>query len=106
MHHSTFVSFEADWECTKERKWRLILQSDKKENAKQKDHMRQVDDEVMVQLDPNRKHGSDHCVRWSFARAALTHLNDNGTAQLRKTAANGGAVRQTWNVWNAIPRKA
>ena len=53
------VSFEVDWQYIKERKQKLILQNNKRENATRFIHQYQVGDRVMVKLDPNRKHGSD-----------------------------------------------
>ena len=46
------VSFEANWQYIKERKQRLIVQNNRKENAKRVPHQYQVDDKVMIRLDP------------------------------------------------------
>jgi hypothetical protein len=93
------VSFVADWQYIKERKQKLILQNNKKENKTRREHTYSVGDRVMVKEDPNRKHGSD---RWS-GPYTLTQVNDNGTVKLSKVAPNGGAVIQTWNVRNIDP---
>ena len=93
------VRFQADWQCTKERKQRLIQQNNQRENAKRPPHTHSAGDRVMVRQDPNRKHGSDQCK----GPCTVTQVNDNGTAKLTKTAANGGAVSQTWNIRNVTP---
>ena len=94
------VSFEADWQYIKERKQRLIIQNNKRENAKRIPHEYSPGDRVMVRLNPNRKHGSD---RYD-GPFTITDVNDNGTVRLSK-AANGGAVYQTWNIRNLDPCK-
>ena len=97
------VSFQADWEYIKERKQRLILQNNKRENATRVEHRYWQDDRVMILQDPNRKHGAD------FYRGPYTvsKVNDNGTVQLRRDAASGGgAVQQPWNIRNLYPCKA
>ena len=92
------VSFEADWQYIKERKQRLIIQNNKRENATRIPHVYSPGDRVMVRLNPNRKHGSD---RYD-GPFTITDVNDNGTVRLSK-AANGGAVYQTWNIRNLDP---
>ena len=97
------VSFQADWEYIKERKQRLILQNNKRENATRVEHRYRQGDRVMILQDPNRKHGAD------FYRGPYTvsKVNDNGTVQLRRDAASGGgAVQQPWNIRNLYPCKA
>ena len=81
------VSFEADWQYIKERKQRLIIQNNKRENVKRIPHTYSPGDRVMVRLDPNRKHGSD---RYD-GPFAITEVNDTGTVRLTKAATNGGA---------------
>ena len=93
------VSFQADWNYIKERKQRLILQNNKRENATRKDHVYTVGDHVMISQDTNRKHGSDPYK----GPYTVTQINDNGTVQLTKAATNGGAVSQTWNIRNIYP---
>ena len=92
------VSFEANWQYIKERKQRLIVQNNRKENAKRVPHQYQVDDKVMIRLDPKRKHGS---AKYDGPHT-LTAINNNGTVTLRKDA-NGGAVYETWNIRNLEP---
>jgi len=92
------VSFEADWQYIKQRKQKLIVQNNVKENAKRKPHEYSVGDKVMIRLDPQRKHGTDKMT----GPHTLTAVNDNGTVTLRKDT-NGGAVHETWNIRNLEP---
>ncbi len=92
------VSFEADWQYIKERKQKLIIQNNNKENAKRRPHTYNVGDRVMIRLDPNRKHGEDKYA----GPHTLTSVNDNGTVTLRKDTL-GGAVYETWNIRNIEP---
>lgn len=93
------VAFEADWNYIADRKQRLIVQNNKRENAKRRPHIYNVGDQVMIRHDPNRKHGDD-----TFKGPyPLTKVNDNGTVQLRKTTAHGGAELSTWNIRNLRP---
>ena len=93
------VSFEADWHYIKERKQKRILQNNKRENQSRIDYTYSIGDRVMVKNDPNRKHGEDEYI----GPFTVVQVNDNGTLRLRKTANNGGAVEQTWNVRNITP---
>jgi hypothetical protein len=96
------VRFEADWKYIKDRKQRLIVQNNKRENAKRKPYTYHVNDTVMVLQDPNRKHGDDR-----YKGPYTVHaVNDNGTLTLRQGTNNGGAVYQTWNIRNIHPYKA
>ena len=92
------VSFQADWEYIKERKQKLILQNNKRENATRRDHTYSVGDKVMITQNPNRKHGE------AFFKGpyTVTQVNDNGTVKLTR-ATGGGAVSQTWNIQNLDP---
>ena len=92
------VSFQADWQYIKERKQKLILQNNKRENAKRMHHHYTVGDQVMVRRDPNRKHGT----RQFSGPYTVTRVNDNGTVKLSK-ATPGGAVFETWNIRNIDP---
>jgi hypothetical protein len=97
------ASFEANWQYIKERKQRLILQNNKRENAKRIPHTYNVGDIVRVKAGAKRKHGSDPYL----GPMRITQVNDNGTVKLIKVADNnGGAVSQTWNIRNIEPRKA
>jgi transposase InsO family protein len=92
------VSFVADWQYLKERKQRRILHNNKRENRTRIPHEYQPGDEVMVRLDPHRKHDGD-----SFKGPyTVTQVYDNGTVKLSK-ATNGGAVYETWNIRNIDP---
>jgi ribosomal protein L21E len=96
------VTFEADWQYIKERKQRLIVQNNRKENAKRVPHTYRVGDRVMIRLDPSRKHGSP---KYSGPHT-LTVIKDNGTVTLRKDTNDGGAVHETWNIRNLEPYEA
>ena len=93
------VGFQADWNYIKERKQKLIIQNNKRENATRKDHTYNIGDRVMVRQHNSRKHGEDPFQ----GPYTVTQVNDNGTVQLSKAANNGGAVLQTWNVRNLDP---
>ena len=95
------VSFEADWQFIKDRKQKLILHNNKRENAKRKPHTYNVGDRVMVKADKQRKHGHDKYL----GPYAVTQVNDNGTVKLVKVAENnnGGAVHETWNIRMIYP---
>ncbi len=96
------VRFEADWQYIKERKQRLIIQNNKRENAKQKAHTYAIGDKVVVEQDPNRKHGSAR-YKGPFT---ITNVHDNGTVRLRQRTPAGGAVFQTWNFRKMFPYEA
>jgi hypothetical protein len=53
------ASFQADWEFIKERKQKLIIQNNKRENAKRTPHTYQVGDRVVIKAGAKRKHGHD-----------------------------------------------
>ena len=95
------VSFEANWQYIKERKQKLILQNNARENASRVLHEYSVGDRVMVRRNPHRKHGTDR----QQGPYTVTRVNDNGTLRLTKVTAQGGAVSQTWNVRNVDPCK-
>ena len=99
MHN---VGFKADWQYIKDRKQKLILQNNKRENATRLPHAYQVGDLVKVRQDPNRKHGQDQYT----GPLRIERLYDNGTVKLRQDTAHGGAVYQTWNLRNISPYKA
>ncbi len=81
------VGFQADWDYIKERKQKLLIQINKRENAKRIPHEYKVNDQVMVRLDPNRKHGTPQYA----GPFSITRVNDNGTVQIRKPSPQGGA---------------
>ena len=95
------VSFEADWQYIKERKQRLILQNNKRENRTRIPHTYSQGDQVMIKDDPGRKHGHP----LYEGPYTVVRVNDNGTVALSK-AAPGGAVYTTWNIRNVYPCKA
>ena len=96
------ASFEADWQFIKERKQKLILQNNKRENKTRVAHTYNVGDTVVVKTGVQRKHGENPYLD----PMRITHVYDNGTVRLVKVANNGGAVSQTWNIRNIEPRKA
>jgi len=97
------ASFQADWQFIKERKQRLIIQNNKRENAKRKPHACNAGDVAAVKAGVKRKHGSNP----HLDPMRITQANDNGTVKLVKVADdNGGAVSQTWNIRNIEPRMA
>ena len=98
MHN---IGFRADWAYTKARKQRLIIQNNKRENAKRIPHEYKPGDKVVVLQDPSRKHGQDR-YRGPYT---VTQVHTNGTVQLQQ-AKRGGAVYQTWNIRNVFPYKA
>ena len=80
----------------------MIRQNNKRENSKRLPHNYQVGDKVIVEQDPNRKHGQD---RYKGPYTIHT-INDNGTVKLVQGTNNGGVVYQTWNVRRIAPYKA
>ena len=95
------VSFEANWQCIKDLKQKLILQNNARENASRILHQYLVGDRVMVRRNPNRKHGTNQ----NLKPHTVTQVNDNGTLRLTKVTTRGGAVSQTWNIRNVDPCK-
>ena len=96
------VRFEADWKYIKERKQRLIIQNNKREDAKRVPYTYEVGDSVMILQNPQRKHGED---RYK-GPYTVDAVHDNGTVTLRQGTNHGGAVFQTWNIRNIHPYKA
>ena len=94
------ISFEADWQCIKARKQHRIIQNNKAENAKRREHTYHPGDEVMIKTDPSRKLEGE---RWT-GPYTVSVVYDNGTLQLSKAApAGGGAVSQVWNIRQVKP---
>jgi len=97
------ATFQADWQFIKERKQRLVIQNNKRENAKRKPHAHNAGDVAVVKAGKGRKHGSNP----HLGPMRITQVCDNGTVKLVKVADNnGGAVSQTWNIRNIEPRMA
>jgi len=96
------ASFQADWQFGKERKPWLILQNNKRENAKRTPHAHNVGDVAVVKAGAKRKHGAHPCL----GPMRITQVCDNGTVKLTKVADNRGAVSPTWNIRNIEPRMA
>ena len=96
------VRFEADWQYIRQRKQRVILQNNKRENASRVDYTYKVGDEVMIMQDHNRKHGED---RYEGPHR-VSRVHDNGTVQLTYDTPKGGVVEQRWNVRNIYPYTA
>ena len=83
----------------KERKQKLILQNNKRENATRVSHEYKIDDQVMVRQDFSRKHGHDHFK----GPHTVSQVYDNGTVKLSRATPDGGAVYETWNIRNLDP---
>ena len=73
-----------------------------KSNAARIDHTYAIGDKVMIRDPPNRKHGADYYKD----PCTVTKVNDNGTVELRRDAARGGALTDTWNIRNLYPYRA
>jgi len=94
------ASSQADWQIVKERKQRLIIQNNERENAKRKPRARNVRDVAVVKDGARRKHGSNPCLN----PMRITQVCDSDTVKLVEVADNsGGAVSQTWNIRNVEP---
>jgi hypothetical protein len=96
------VSFEANWQYLKERKQKLILHNNQRENSKRIPHTYAVNDMVMIKQGRTRKHGNTK-YEGPFR---IVQVNDNGTVKLVKDANDGGAVYETWNIRNLHPCRA
>jgi len=97
------ATFQADWQFIQERKQRLIIQNNKRENAKRKPHAHNAGDVVVVKAGKGRKDGSNP----HLDPMRITQACDNGTVKLVKVTNNDGrAVSQTWNIRNIEPRMA
>ena len=94
------ISFEADWQYIKQRKQHRIVQNNKAENAKRREHVYTPGNKVMIAQDPSRKLEG---ARW-IGPYTVSRVNDNGTLQLTKSAPTGnGAVSQVWNIRQVKP---
>jgi hypothetical protein len=82
----------------KDRKQKVLLQNNRRENATRKPHAYGVGDQVLIILDPNRKHGSDQ----QAGPYTVTQVNNNNTVKISKTGPNG-SIFETWNIRNLIP---
>jgi hypothetical protein len=92
------ISFQANWNYIKECKQKLILQNNKQENASRKPHAYGIDDQALIILDPNRKHGSPQ----QAGSYTATQANKNNAVKLSKNGPNGALI-ETWNIRNLIP---
>jgi len=68
------ATFQADWQFIKEQKQRLVIQNNKRENAKRKPHAHSAGDVAAVKAGKGRKHGSNPCL--GPMRIAQAHDND------------------------------
>jgi transposase InsO family protein len=96
------IRFQADWQYIKERRRRLILQNNERENARRTPHTYHVGDQVMIEMYQHRKYGQAKYA----GPYEIDRVNENGTVRLRQATANGGAVYRTWNIRNIFPYKA
>ena len=92
------VSFQANWEVIRQRKQRMINLNNARENMTRREYQYTVGQQVMVKLDPNRKHGVDHYK----GPYTVSQVNGNGTVKLTRVTTSG-AVVQTWNIRNIEP---
>jgi len=94
------ASFQADWQFIEERKQRLVLQNNKRENAKRKLHAHNAGNVSAVKAGTGCKHGSNP----HLDPMRITQACDNATVKLVKVADdNGGVVSQTWSIRNIEP---
>ena len=93
------VNFEADWQYIKERKQRLIVQNNKRENSSRIPHTYHIGDQVMVLNKHGRKYSGEPQYE---GPQTVSQVYDNGTVKLTR-ATLGGAVSQTWNIRNIKP---
>jgi hypothetical protein len=91
------IRFEADWQYIKERRQKVIVQNNDRENAARIPHTYSVGEQYQ-----HRKYGSP---RYKGPYTVDT-VNDNGIIRVRHITANGGAVYQLWNIRNIHPYKA
>ena len=88
------TKFEADWALIKARKQKLINQNNTRENKSCKDHVYQVDDQILIANDPNRKYGEDPY----SGPYVVQKVHNNGTLHYRD-----GSKVDTINIRNAVP---
>jgi hypothetical protein len=93
------IRFEADWQYIRERRQKVIVQNNDRENAKRVPHVYNVNDEVIVENPQHRKIGAP---RYK-GPYTIHQVNDNGTVRLRQATANGGYIYQTWNIRQIHP---
>ncbi len=96
------VRFEADWQYIKERRQKVIVQNNDRENAARVPYTYTVGQQVMIEQYQHRKYGEP---RFKGPYTVDT-VNDNGTIRVRQDTARGGAVYQTWNIRKLHPYKA
>ena len=96
------VRFEADWQYIKERRQKVILQNNQRENATRIPYTYTIGEQVMIEQHQQRKYGSPRFK----GPYTVDRVYDNGTIRVRQDAANGGVVYQTWNIRKIHPYKA
>jgi len=97
------ASFQADWQFIKEDKQMLIIQNNKRENAKRTPHAHNAGDLVAIKAGMKRKHDTDPSC---LDPMRITQINDNCTVVLVKVTNDGGTISQTWKIRNIEPRMA
>jgi hypothetical protein len=95
------VRFQADWKYIKERRQKMIIQNNERENARRVPHTYVVGDSVMVEQHQHRKYGQPRYM----GPFTVDRVNENGTIRLRQETATGGMVYRTWNIRNVHPYK-
>jgi hypothetical protein len=84
----------ADWKYIKDRKQRMIVANNKRENAKRKDYKYEVGDQVLVKAEQSSKYGSDAYL----GPYTVAAVYDNGTVRVDE-----GTVTDTYNIRNVTP---
>ena len=95
------VHFEADWQYICQRRQHIIMQNNVREKAHRVDHTYSVGDKVLVDQEPQRKHGED---RYD-GPYRVAKVCQNGTVQLKHDTPKGGVLDQRWNIRNLFPCK-
>jgi hypothetical protein len=73
------IRFEADWQYIRERRQKIIIQNNDRENATQVPHIYNVNDEVMVENPQHQKIGAPRYM----GPYTIHQVNDNGMVCLR-----------------------
>ena len=88
------TNFEANWALIKDRKQKQINKNNTKENKTRKPHVYQVNDQILIANDPNRKFGQDPY----SGPYVIQKVNNNGTVRYQK-----GSKIDTINIRNIVP---
>ena len=83
------TKFEADWNFIRQRKQKLILTNNQRENMKRVEHEYHVNDKILIKNDELSKYGSNP---WT-GPYRIVNVYDNGTVRIKR-----GAVFETLNI--------